>query len=334
MKYQELFAAVLVEMEKEKMKKALLGRLTGISGEAISSWARGKSTPSHPRQVAAMFKMIDMFNIDVERFAIKETVGGRLEFLRIKNKLQIVELASLVPCHRSSICNLELGNKIPSRLLNNFAEVLKTTPEFISYGEPKMMSVIPTPEIRGGLIEIPPTQPPFSIELYIKQIGGDDVNAVNARELWIKLEVGRDFSNWIKDRIEKWNFKEGTDYTVAKIGDGESSGFQPIDYFISLDMAKELSMVENNEQGRQARRYFIECEKVAKSAGATKAIDPTSPDVRYTMWQAREFARLSGASKREADEYVNRITEEKHGIRPIKVVTGERHQQLKLHIVK
>jgi hypothetical protein len=39
------------------------------------------------------------------------------------------------------------------------------------------------------------------------------------------------------------------------------SGFQSIDYFISLDMARELSMVENNAQGKIARRYFIECEK-------------------------------------------------------------------------
>ena len=105
----------------------------------------------------------------------------------------------------------------------------------------------------------------FAIDIYIKSIGNDDVNAVNARELWAKLGVGRDFSNWIKDRIGKYDFLEGTDYAVAKIGERESSGFQPIDYFISLDMAKELSMVENNDQGKSARRYFIECEKQAKT---------------------------------------------------------------------
>ena len=34
-----------------------------------------------------------------------------------------------------------------------------------------------------------------------------------------------------------------------------------IEYHITLDMAKELSMVERNEKGKQARKYFIECEK-------------------------------------------------------------------------
>jgi len=52
------------------------------------------------------------------------------------------------------------------------------------------------------------------------------------------------------------------------------------DYFISLDMAKELSMVENNAQGKSARRYFIECEKQAKTI--TPKIDHPSPEVIKT----------------------------------------------------
>lgn len=89
---------------------------------------------------------------------------------------------------------------------------------------------------------------------------------VNARELHEFLEVGRDFSSWLRDRIQKYRFLNGIDYiTVYRPpipGSGNrGAGF---DYYLSLDMAKELSMVENNEHGRRARRYFIEVEKRAR----------------------------------------------------------------------
>jgi putative DNA primase/helicase len=98
-------------------------------------------------------------------------------------------------------------------------------------------------------------------EVSTRTIGNDDVNAVNARELWAKLGSSRDFSTWIKQRIEQYGFKEGFDYLIHNfVGQvphqGGMRSKQMIDYFISLDMAKELSMVENNAQGKQARRYF------------------------------------------------------------------------------
>ena len=93
-------------------------------------------------------------------------------------------------------------------------------------------------------------------------LNGDKITAVNARDLWKFLESKQEFANWIKDRIRKYGFKEGLDFTVDKIINGENKGrFAANEYFISLDMAKELAMVENNERGRQARQYFIEVEK-------------------------------------------------------------------------
>ena len=68
------------------------------------------------------------------------------------------------------------------------------------------------------------------------------VETVNARELHTFLGSKRDFSTWIKNRIEKFDFIADLDFTTIL---GESSGGRPgIEYHISTDMAKELCMVE------------------------------------------------------------------------------------------
>lgn len=94
----------------------------------------------------------------------------------------------------------------------------------------------------------------------LKLINVDEENCtVSAKELHYFLQVGRDFSNWIKARIEKYDFEEGEDFTPILV---KSTGGRPsVDYTLSLDMAKELAMVENNEKGKEARKYFIEVEK-------------------------------------------------------------------------
>lgn len=94
----------------------------------------------------------------------------------------------------------------------------------------------------------------------------------NARDLHAFLEVGKDFSNWIKDRIQKYEFKEGEDFITALETPDLANQDAPtwggdrrsIDYHLTLDMAKELAMIENNPKGREARRYFIRMEKFAR----------------------------------------------------------------------
>lgn len=87
---------------------------------------------------------------------------------------------------------------------------------------------------------------------------GTEPNSVNSKELHTFLGSKQDFATWIKNRITKYGFIENQDYikTTRKVGNATA-----YDYHITLDMAKELCMVENNEKGRKARRYFIECEK-------------------------------------------------------------------------
>lgn len=92
---------------------------------------------------------------------------------------------------------------------------------------------------------------------------GDDVQAVMGRDLHAFLEVKSNYTTWINRLIGKYGFIAGQDF-IPKME--ESSGGRPSeDHVLTMGMAKELSMVQNNDRGRQARQYFIECERRAKA---------------------------------------------------------------------
>lgn len=86
---------------------------------------------------------------------------------------------------------------------------------------------------------------------------------VSARELHEFLEVKSKFADWFKNRVSKYGFEENQDY--VSISKNLENGGREIDYVLKLDIAKEISMVEGNERGSQARKYFIECEKRLKT---------------------------------------------------------------------
>ncbi len=103
---------------------------------------------------------------------------------------------------------------------------------------------------------------PRLIPVLTGTLHGQPIKLVDARRLHDFLGVGRDFSNWIKGRIQEYGFVEGGDYLLTKMGEQLLSGTQwKINYFLTLDMAKELAMVERTARGREVRRYFIDCER-------------------------------------------------------------------------
>lgn len=117
-------------------------------------------------------------------------------------------------------------------------------------------------------------------------IGGQLVLGINdARALHAGLRVGRDYNNWMRQRITKYGFQADADYQVfAGSGEKPSGGRPTRRYAITLDMAKELAMVENNEIGRLVRRYFIWLEKIAHAR-------PASPlqDYSFDQWSNEEL---------------------------------------------
>lgn len=92
------------------------------------------------------------------------------------------------------------------------------------------------------------------------------IDTVNARDLHKALHVGRDFTTWINGRIKDCNFKENEDFVVfTQTGENPLGGRPVKDYFISLDMAKHLAMLQRSEVGKTVRTYFIEHEKRSRA---------------------------------------------------------------------
>lgn len=171
--------------------------------------------------------------------------------------------------------------------------------------------------IAGALAEL--------VSLHEQQIGGKPVQTVNGRELHQFLEIGRDYSNWMKDRIAEYDFIEGLDFIRVRKFDSPILANQrqrggdrrSVEYFLSLGMAKELSMVERNEQGRMARRYFIDCERrLASVAPEQLAIAQAhwqvsrgaSKDYHRIMCEALRQARAAVGKETLPHHYANELT--------------------------
>ncbi|ECL3644809.1 phage antirepressor Ant [Campylobacter jejuni] len=103
------------------------------------------------------------------------------------------------------------------------------------------------------------------IQIYNDKTIGAEINSANAREIFQFLNSEQEYANWIKNRISHYDFIENQDYIIELV---YTKGRPRKEYYVTLNMAKELCMVENNEKGRQARRYFIDCEKRLKNLEA------------------------------------------------------------------
>lgn len=147
------------------------------------------------------------------------------------------------------------------------------------------------------------------IALNMVEFDGTEQQTVNARDLHAFLEVGKDFSTWIKDRISQFDFAEGVDFVKTQdlsspnLGSAKSRAQTKIEYHLSLGMAKELAMVERTEKGKQARLYFIECEKIAKQ----KAVNPALPN--YTNLTKLQILEMALESEQQRLALENRLEE-------------------------
>lgn len=96
----------------------------------------------------------------------------------------------------------------------------------------------------------------------------DGTIAVSGRELHEFLEIGTQYTKWF-DRMTEYGFEENQDYGLLSqkrlTNNPKNPYTEYVDHAMTIDMAKEISMIQRNEKGKLARRYFIEVEKAWNS---------------------------------------------------------------------
>lgn len=132
-------------------------------------------------------------------------------------------------------------------------------------------------------IAVPTDNPEIAFQ--IQEQNGN--NFVSARQLHAFLQVGKEFAAWMKYRIEQYDLQDGVDFVMLSFSPNLAItvGRPQTEYALTLDCAKELCMVENNERGKMARRYFIEIEKKFR-----QMVKPTAPAVPQSFAEALRLA--------------------------------------------
>lgn len=135
----------------------------------------------------------------------------------------------------------------------------------------------------------------------IKTIRRDDGTiAVSGRELHDFLEVDTPYTQWF-DRMIDYGFTENTDFKGLSQKSEKPIGGRPrIDHVMTLDMAKEVAMIQRTNKGKQARQYFISVEKRYKQLAAL----PRTPEEKLAL--TMEVANRSAEKVMKLD---NRVTD-------------------------
>ena len=98
----------------------------------------------------------------------------------------------------------------------------------------------------------------------IRIVETDKGSVVSAKELRAYLQVKTDLVIWCK-RMFEYGFEEGRDYTAIKSENPVNQQVGIIDYALTVETAKEISMLQRTVKGKEAREYFLECEKRARN---------------------------------------------------------------------
>lgn len=121
-----------------------------------------------------------------------------------------------------------------------------------------------------------------------------DTQTVSARELHEQLHIGTRFNDWFP-RMCEYGFEEGKEYYSKMSKTSESGGRPSVDYDISVDMAKQICMIQRTPEGKAVRQYLIDLEKAWNTpeqvmARALKLADKTIDSLKTQVIEMKPKA--------------------------------------------
>lgn len=121
---------------------------------------------------------------------------------------------------------------------------------------------------------------------------------VSARDLHTGLEITDRFSRWF-ERMSAYGFNEGNDFTSVKSSTlvNNSAEREIIDYQISVDMAKQICMIQRSEKGRLYRQYFLDLEKAWNTPPFTKKGEHKNMNTEQIIELSRKGLELALANE-------------------------------------
>lgn len=130
----------------------------------------------------------------------------------------------------------------------------------------------------------------------------DGKQLVNGKELHEFLEIKTAYKDWFP-RMCAYGFEEGKDFCSIL---SQSTGGRPgTDHALTIEMAKEISMIQRTEKGRQARQYFIECEKQLKELHSLNCLSAEMQAVIILDKRSQEHSER--ISKLEDNIHIDRL---------------------------
>lgn len=119
---------------------------------------------------------------------------------------------------------------------------------------------------------------------------------VSARELYKKLNIGTKFTTWF-ERMKAYGFSEGNEF-FPEVGETSEQGGRPAtDYQISIDMAKQICMIQRTLEGKLIRQYFIDLEKAWNTPPFTKKGEHKNMNTEQIIELSRKGLELALANE-------------------------------------